>query len=459
MIIDVPQTKEVLLFLIVTKTNTTITSFSQNLKINSKDLVETIHSTAATFGAKGVWGSEPTQTGVCRLALSDIDKQVKDWFVSETKKLGCTIKIDEVGNIFATYPGKYNDHKPTGIGSHLDTQPTGGRYDGIYGVLSGLQVLRTLHANKITPNFPITVINWCNEEGARFPMSLMASSVWAGIKTKDEVYALKDVYDNETTVLEELKRIGYLGDVECSYKTNPLDCHFEIHIEQGPVLEKYGKPVGVLTGAQAYNWLIVKMKGMSQHTGTTPMEFRRDALLATSKVITGVNQIAKKYGGLASIAHMTVSPDVVNVIAGEVEFVLDIRHETDEGLTKIRKDCIELIEIASLNEDGNGVRLPYTIEDPYPIKATHFDEMLINIVDESATVIVGDEGKHKMVSGAGHDSCATNLVVPTVMIFVPSVDGVSHNPREHTKPEELEIGFRVLLESILRYDNARLSDL
>lgn len=436
----------------------TVTTFSQNLKINSKELVETIHSTAEMFGAKGVWGPESTQTGVCRLALSDIDKQVRDWFVAETKKLGCTIKVDECGNIFATYPGKYNDKNPTGMGSHLDTQPTGGRYDGIYGVLAGLQVLRTLKENDVVPNFPITLVDWCNEEGARFPMSLMASSVWAGAKNKEEIYALQDVYDSKITVLDELKRIGYLGDVECSYKANPLHCHFEIHIEQGPILEEYGKKIGVLTGAQAYNWLDVKITGMSQHTGTTPLEFRRDALLATAQVITGVNEAAKRHKGLASIARLNLLPDIVNVIPGEVEFILDIRHETDEGLALVRKDCLAVIEEACLNKIGNGTKLPYTITDPYPYLATHFNKDLIKVVDESATSIVGADMKHTMVSGAGHDSCATNLVIPTAMIFVPSKDGVSHNPSEHTEPEELETGFKVLLETILRYDHARLSE-
>lgn len=437
----------------------TITSFSQDLKIDSRELIKTIHSTADMFGAKGVWGPEPTQTGVCRLALSDLDKQVKDWFVEETKKLGCTIKVDECGNIFATYPGRNNDAPPTGMGSHLDTQPTGGRYDGIFGVLSGLQVLRTLKANNFTPNFPITLVDWCNEEGARFAMSLMSSSVWAGLNPKEEIYALKDIFDNETTVLHELKRIGYLGETKCSYKENPLKCHFEIHIEQGPILEEYGKKIGVLTGVQAYNWLNVQIKGMSQHTGTTPLEFRRDALLATAQIITGVNQVAKKYHGLASIAKLNLLPDVVNVVPGEVNFVLDIRHEKDEGLALIRKGCMEIIEEACLNKAGNGVKLPYTVDDPYPFAATHFDKSLIDIIDQAATSVVGEDLKHRMYSGAGHDSCATNKVIPTAMIFVPSRNGISHNPEEHTEPEDLELGFRVLLEAVLRYDHARLSEL
>lgn len=433
----------------------TILSLISNLNVDPQELIKTIHSTADAFGAKGVWGPEPTQTGVCRLALSDTDKQVKEWFKKETESLGCTVVVDECGNMFATLPGKNNAAKPTGIGSHLDTQPTGGRYDGIYGVLSGLQVLRTLKANNYVPNFPITLVNWCNEEGARFPMSLMSSSVWAGTKTKDEIYKLKDVYDNKTTVLEELKRIGYLGEIRCSHEATPLKCHFEIHIEQGPILEEYGKQIGVLVGAQAYNWLTVKIKGMSQHTGTTPLEFRRDALLATSKIVIGVNETAKRFRGLASVAKMSISPDVVNVVPGEVEFVLDIRHETDEGLASIRKGCFEVIENACQNHAGNGVKLPYTIDDPYPYPATHFDKKLIKIIDDAATSVVGADLKHSMVSGAGHDSCATNLVIPTAMIFVPSKGGVSHNPCEHTDGEDLKAGFKVLLETILRYDQIR----
>lgn len=433
----------------------TIECLANKLKVNPSKLIDTIHLTADAFGSKGVWGPNPTQTGVCRLALSDTDKGVKDWFKNKTEKLGCAVTVDECGNMFATFPGKNNQAKPTGIGSHLDTQPTGGRYDGIYGVLSGLQVLRTLKENNYVPRFPITLVNWCNEEGARFPMSLMSSSVWAGIKPKEEIYKLKDAFDNSTTVLEELQRIGYLGETECCYEANPLKCHFEIHIEQGPILEEYGKQIGVVLGAQAYNWLTVKIEGMSQHTGTTPLEFRRDALLATSKIITGVNEVAKKFKGLASVAKMSVLPDVANVITGEVEFILDIRHETDEGLALIRKECLEVIETACKNEAGNGVKLPYSVDDPYPYSATHFDKDLIKIIDESATAVVGSEKKHRMVSGAGHDSCATNMVIPTAMIFVPSRDGISHHPSEHTDPEDLETGFKVLLETILRYDQLR----
>lgn len=224
---------------ISTLTKTSIKATS-GLAIKEGRLLANIHETAQ-FGAKGRWGPQETETGVCRLALSDLDKNVRDWFVEETKKLGCKIVIDKMGNIFAIYPGK-NRGFPTGIGSHLDTQPTGGRYDGVLGVLTGLEVLRTFKENNFVPNYPVCVVNWTNEEGARFPVSMMSSSVWAGTHKKDDIYQLKSVTDTKpVSVKEELERIGYMGDVECSYEANPLAAHFELHIEQGPILEETAK--------------------------------------------------------------------------------------------------------------------------------------------------------------------------------------------------------------------------
>lgn len=432
---------------------------SKSFKINSAELVDTIHATADKFGAKGVWGPKATQTGVCRMSLTDVDKKVRDWFVQETKSLGCFIKVDEVGNIFATFPGKYNNELSTGIGSHLDTQPTGGRYDGIYGVLSGLQVLRTLKKNNYVPNFPITLVDWCNEEGARFPMSCMSSAVWAGKVTKEKVYQLADVYDPSIKVIDELKRIGYLGNYESSYKEIPLNSHFEIHIEQGPVLEQLGKKIGVVVSAQAYEWLDVTFKGMAQHTGTTPLKYRRDALLATSKVICGINDIAKKYDGFASVGKVRLEPDVVNVIPELVNFVIDLRHHSDEGLAKMSNATKELIEAVSKNYVGNQVPLPYEILVSYSAAAAHFDPKLVDLVETTSKAVVGEDNTNRMVSGAGHDSCCTSIRCPTAMIFVPSKNGISHNPKEHTDPNLIETGFKVLLECILQYDEQRLKEM
>ncbi|KAG7697145.1 hypothetical protein KL915_002408 [Ogataea haglerorum] len=432
---------------------------SGNFKIQESELIETIHSTAQQFGAHGVWGDDPTETGVCRLALTDLDKKIKDWFINETKSLGCTIKVDNVGNIFATFPGKHNDHLATGIGSHLDTQPTGGRYDGIYGVLSGLQVLRTLKSNNYVPNFPITLVNWCNEEGARFPMSMMASSVWAGLTKKEAVYKLQDVFDSRITVMDELKRIGYLGEIECSHNSNPLKCHFEIHIEQGPILEALNKTIGVVTGAQAFSWIEVTFEGTAQHTGTTPLEYRQDSLLAASQVICKLNEMAKSHGGLATVGKISVEPDVVNVIPEKVSFVIDFRHCEDSVHKAMELEVFDIIEQASKNTAGNGAPLKYSTNLLIHSPASHFDTKMLGIIKDSASSIVGENSTHNIVSGAGHDSCNTNQVIPTAMIFVPSKNGISHNPREYTKPEEIFLGFKVLLESVLRYDADRLSEL
>lgn len=434
--------------------NETSTSLSviPLLTITENRLIDTIHETAQLFGAKGIWGQEITETGVCRLALSDEDKGVRDWFVKEVTSLGCQVKIDELGNIFAIYPGK-NEGKPTGIGSHLDTQPTGGRYDGIYGVLSGLEVLRTMKDNNFTPNYPICVVDWMNEEGARFPMSMMSSAVWAGAADKAEVYNMKSVTDQTpVTVLDELKRIGYLGDVPCDYRENPLAAHFEIHIEQGPILEDEKKKIGKVQGIQALKWIEVVMKGKAQHTGTTPFRSRSDALLASSKIVVKGNEIAHKYGGLFSVGIMDLVPAVVNVIPEEVRFVMDLRHHFDEKIEQMYTELKEaMAEITALS----GVKLGYETKVIVDQAAVHFDKTCMRCIKEASDELFGEDQSLEIVSGAGHDSGLTSLQVPTAMIFIPSRDGVSHNPEEYSTPEQVADGFKVLLHAVLKYDSIR----
>lgn len=437
--------------LVQSETTTTL-SMTPLLSVTENRLIDTIHETAQLFGAKGEWGSQVTETGVCRLALSDEDKGVRDWFVKEVTGLGCQVKIDELGNIFAIYPGKH-EGKPTGIGSHLDTQPTGGRYDGIYGVLSGLEVLRTLKDNNYTPNYPICVVDWMNEEGARFPMSMMSSAVWAGAADKTEVYNMKSVTDqNPVTVLEELKRIGYLGDVPCSYKENPLAAHFEIHIEQGPILEDQNKKIGRVQGIQALKWVEVVMKGKAQHTGTTPFRSRSDALLASSKIVVTGNEIAHKYGGLFSVGIMELEPAVVNVIPEKVRFVMDLRHHFDE---KIEQMYAELKQAMGEIVATSGVNLTYEMKESVNQAAVHFDKTCMNCIKEASDEIFGEDQSLAIVSGAGHDSGLTSLQIPTAMIFIPSRDGVSHNPEEYSTPEQVADGFKVLLHAVLKYDSIR----
>lgn len=423
------------------------------IKIKKNRLIDTIHETANSFGAKGKWGPNLNDTGLCRLALSDADKGIRDWFIKEASGLGCDIKIDELGNIFATFGGEKKG-KPTAIGSHLDTQPLGGRYDGVYGVLSGLEVLRTLKENNINTKYPICVVNWTNEEGARFPMSTMSSSVWSEKCLKDFVYNMRSVTDETSvSVKTELERIGYLGKLPCSYTDNPLAAHFEIHIEQGPILEEQNKTIGIVTGAQAYKWIKIVLKGKAQHTGTTPLSLRSDSLLATSKLILKGNELALKHKGLFSVGILQLSPAVVNVIPEEVLFVIDIRHHEDSVLECFLEEYKnEMKKILDVTGKHFEVTMQPVIEQP----AVKFDEKCVKCVESTAIEVHGEDSSIKMTSGAGHDSCPVSSRCPTSMIFIPSKDGVSHNPEEYSKPEEIEAGFKVLLGAVLRYDSQRI---
>lgn len=429
----------------------------KSIKIQKGRLVDTIHQTAK-WGAKGVWGPGPTETGVCRLALSDLDKSVRDWFVKETTDLGCKIKIDQVGNTFAIFPGKNNDALPTGVGSHLDTQPSGGRYDGILGVLSGLEVLRTLKENNIVPNYPIALINWTNEEGARFPISMVALGVWAEAIPLETCLNLESIDDEiPTTFGEELKRIGYAGDVAASYKENPLACHFEIHIEQGPILEHEGKKIGVVVGGQAFEWNLVTVTGRSSHAGTTPMNTRSDALLMTSKIIIMAIEIATAHGGVATIGTLHLAPQSVNVIPNEVKFSLDVRHVEDEVVAKIVSEI--KTKAAEICELGIGSKLakPLSVkfENLTTSPAIKFNQTNIDTVKKAALLLFDEKDIREITSGAGHDSCYASKRVPTSMIFIPSKDGVSHSPEEYSSPEDVDNGFQVLLRTVLLYDELR----
>lgn len=432
-----------------------MTNSIDSLTIKQGRLIETIHETA-NWGAKGVWGPESTQTGVCRLALSDLDKKVRDWFVQETEKLGCQVKIDEMGNIFAIYPGK-NQGPPIGIGSHLDTQPNGGRYDGILGVLLGLEVLRTLKDNNYTPNYPIAVIDWTNEEGARFPTSMVSSGVWAGKIPLETAWSLKSLDVNPVSMKHELERIGYNGDVKASYLENPLACHFELHIEQGPVLENEKKKIGVVTGVQAFEWNLVTVTGKSSHAGTTPMNTRSDAIMMASKIILMAIEVASREGGLATVGTLDLEPRSVNVIPNIVKFSLDVRHVKDDKLEKIMNEIkTKASEIAQTNINSSFAK-PLTVEFQNLITspAINFNQTNIDTVRKSALQLFKKNEIRDIVSGAGHDSCFTSSRVPTSMIFIPSKDGVSHTPEEYSSPEEVENGFQVLLRSVLLYDEMR----
>ncbi|CAK9439688.1 uncharacterized protein LODBEIA_P37880 [Lodderomyces beijingensis] len=426
-----------------------------SIKTQKGRLLETIHETAK-WGAKGKWGPGETETGVCRLALTDLDKKVRDWFVEQVTDLGCQVKVDQVGNIFAIFPGQ-NEGVPTGIGSHLDTQPTGGRYDGVLGVLSGLEVLRTLKENDIVPHYPIALVNWTNEEGARFPMSMVASGVWAEAISLQTCLDLESFDDVPRKFGDELKRIGYAGETPASYHANPLACHFEIHIEQGPILENEQKKIGVVVGGQAFEWNMVTVRGKSSHSGTTPMNTRSDSLLATSRIITMAIETAEEHGGLATVGTLSLEPSSVNVIPLEVKFTLDVRHVEDAQLAKIMnviKKKTEEIATTSINTKY-AKPLSVTFDNITTSKAVKFNQTNIDTVKKAALSLFDESQVREIVSGAGHDSCFTSTRIPTSMIFIPSKDGLSHTPEEHSSPEDVENGFQVLLRTVLIYDEMR----
>ncbi|KAK7218007.1 hypothetical protein V2G26_006010 [Clonostachys chloroleuca] len=428
------------------------------LKINSERLQETLHYTCQ-WGAANRYGEEPTETGMSRLALSDEDAQVRRWFRQETERLGCKVTIDQMGNMFARRPGALHSSAPmTAMGSHLDTQPRGGRYDGILGVVAAVEVLRTMEENGYQTQYDVGIVNWTNEEGARFPKSMVSSAVWAGDIPIVNAWALQDISDPSVTMKSELERHGYLGEVRCSsdpVNGYPLGAHFELHIEQGPILEQTAKKIGVVTGTQGYRWFTFILTGRNAHTGTTPFGMRRDPLLAASKMIASSNAIAKKFGGLASTGILKMPIDSsTNTVPSEISFSLDIRHPDDRVVAAIEQSCLQSFrDIAQ--EDGAGVAISWTLDTDSP--AAVFDKQCISAVEQAASSLVGPDGWLHIASGAGHDSVGTNKRCPTTMIFVPCKDGVSHHPEEYCSQEDCAIGTQVLLDSILIYDGIRKS--
>lgn len=412
------------------------------------------------------WGEGRNETGMSRLALSDEDKQARDWFVGTTQSLGCKVDIDAMGNIYAIRPGK-KPGPPTCAGSHLDTQPTGGRYDGILGVCAGIEMLRVLHEHKVETHFPIGVINWTNEEGARFPISMVASGVWSEGIPLQRAHDLQEIGAAGRTMKQELERIGYLGTTEASYRAVPLAAHLELHIEQGPQLESRKQKIGIVEGAQAYRWHSITVQGKDCHAGTTDFSNRSDALLTAAKLILHSHRLATVYGRcLASTGVLELKPGSTNTVPGYVKFSLDIRSEEDKRLLQFEEQLKVDFEKISQGADlgglnagivqGNGCKVDWTLDSPS--KAVRFSEECIQCVVDSAGELFGEDAAQltqKMISGAGHDSVFTSQRCPTSMIFVPCREGISHNPAEYCAPSDCANGAQVLMGAVLRYDGLR----
>ncbi|MBL8688974.1 MAG: Zn-dependent hydrolase [Rhodospirillaceae bacterium] len=378
--------------------------------------------------------------GNARLAASDLDRDGRNLFVGWAREAGCTVSVDRIGNIFIRRAGRDPRKAPVVTGSHLDTQPTGGRFDGVYGVLAGLEVIRTLNDHKIETDAPIEVAVWTNEEGSRFSPAMMGSGVFAGIWPVEEIEAKQDVDGKKLG--DELKRIGYAGPEKVGGRA--FAAYFEAHIEQGPILEAEGKTVGVVTGAQGQRWYEITVTGQEAHAGPTPMARRKDALVGASRMIDAVNRIGLAYppNACATVGFIQSSPNSRNTIPGRVFFTVDFRHPDDATLSKMDAELK-----SACREIAAKIGLEVEVKDFWYFPPTPFDAACVEAV-RSATAKLGYPSR-EIVSGAGHDAVYVARVAPTAMIFVPCENGISHNEVENAKPEDLAAGCNVLLSAML----------
>lgn len=382
--------------------------------------------------------------GVCRLALTDLDKDARDLFVKWCKEAGCTIKIDKMGNVFARRAGKDNTLAPVVTGSHIDSQPTGGKFDGVYGVLAGLEVIRSLNDAKIETLRPIEASIWTNEEGSRFAPAMVSSGIFGGVF--DLEYGLSRADLDGKTMGEELKRIGYAGDEPVGGR--PFHAFFEAHIEQGPILEHDKKQIGIVQGGLGQRWMEVTMVGVESHAGPTPMRIRKDAMVGAASVITAVNKIGNSYpNACATVGLVQCMPNSRNTIPGKVFFTIDLRHNEDETLTKMANEAKDACEKAAT---ANGLKLEY--KEIWYLPPTHFSKDCVAAVKKAAD----DLGLTSMpiISGAGHDSFYISRVAPAAMVFVPCEGGISHNEIENANPEDIAAGCSVLLGAMVERANA-----
>ncbi|KQB53164.1 allantoate amidohydrolase [Pseudomonas endophytica] len=378
--------------------------------------------------------------GVCRLALTDLDRQARDIFVRWCEEAGCSVSVDAVGNIFARRPGLNPNLPPVMTGSHIDTQPTGGKFDGCFGVLAGVEVLRTLNDLNIKTQAPIEVVVWTNEEGSRFAPCMMGSGVFAEKFTLEETLAKTDAQG--VTVGEALNAIGYAGSRAVS--GHPVGAYFEAHIEQGPILEDERKTIGVVLGALGQKWFDLNLRGVEAHAGPTPMHLRKDALVGAAAVVAAVNKAALGHQPHAcgTVGCLQAYPGSRNVIPGEVRMTLDFRHLEPERLDSMINEVREVIE-ATCAKHGLSFELTPTADFP-PL---YFNPDCVNAVRDAAS----DLGLSHMdiVSGAGHDAIFLAELGPAGMIFVPCEGGISHNEIENADPKDLAAGCAVLLKAML----------
>ena len=403
-----------------------------NVRVNGLRLWDSLMEMAKIGG---------TPKGGCkRLTLTDLDKQGRHLFQTWCEEQGCVVTVDAMGNMFARRAGADESLPPVLMGSHLDTQPTGGKFDGVLGVLGALEVVRSLNDLKIKTKHPIVIANWTNEEGSRYAPAMLSSGVFAGVYTPEFAYSRLDA--DGLKLGDELERIGFKG--EAPIGGWPIHASFELHIEQGPILEDENIDVGVVTHGQGQRWYEIRLTGFESHAGSTPMPRRKDALLGAARIVELVNSIglSKAPLGVSTVGMLNPYPNSRNVIPGEVFMTSEFRHPIDATLSdmdaKLRAGVAEICKTIGLEFD---------LKQVFYYPPVEFDKSCVEAVRRAAQHL--GYSHRDIVSGAGHDACYLNRVTPTSMIFTPCVDGVSHNESEDIKQEWSTAGANVLLHAVL----------
>ena len=409
---------------------------NDKLRINGDRLLERLMTMAKI-------GSTP-KGGVCRVALSDEDKSGRDLFAEWCRVAGCDVRIDRVGNIFARRRGLRDDLLPVLTGSHLDSQPTGGKYDGVYGVLAALAVIETLDDAGIETQHPVEIVSWTNEEGVRFAPGLTGSGVYTGHLSLDQMLGTIDKQGLKFD--DELQRIGYAGEIQ------PGDQCFaaaiEIHIEQGPVLEAEKKVIGIVSGVQGMRWYDLVFTGQEAHAGTTPMDRRRDPAAAAVRVLQQIYALNDKHAphGRATFGDFKAEPGSRNTVPGRLIISLDFRHPDSAILDEVDREIRSI-----MNRECHEIGLEGQVDEIWSMPPITFSTQCRNAIQRSVDML--GYPSMEMISGAGHDAMYLSSITPTGMIFIPCKDGLSHNELEHAEPENLVAGSNVLLHTILDLAN------
>ena len=404
---------------------------ARNLTINGERLWQSLEI-MARIGAT-------QKGGVCRLALTDLDRESRDLFVRWCEEAGCSVRVDPMGNIFARRAGSRPSLAAVATGSHLDTQPTGGRFDGVFGVLAGLEVIRTLNDHDVHTEAPVEVVVWTNEEGARFAPAMVGSGVFAG--AFDLAYGHSREDHDGTRLGDELQRIGYLGDAPLG---GEFGAFFEAHIEQGPILEAARRTIGVVSGVQGIRWYDIVLSGAECHAGPTPMDRRQDALAAAASLLNRIYALAHDNPphGRATVGEFRIMPGSRNTVPGRVELTVDLRHPDARILSSMHEGLSAACELVAA-ETSVGVALDAIWYSP-PVE---FDPACVQAVRKGAELL--GYSHMDVVSGAGHDAVYVSGASPTAMVFIPCENGISHNEIENATPQDIEAGANVLLLAML----------